>query len=97
MGVTHVTERPFSYAEYTPGPVDESMQRPLVLAYRSVRANRVDMRSRPLPEPTAPTLPLIQRTEIDGVPLLWADAPGQPILALHFRVGGPTNAPGKAA
>lgn len=40
-----------------------------------------------MPEPTAPTLPLIQRTEVDGVPLLWADAPGQPILALHFRVG----------
>jgi hypothetical protein len=40
-----------------------------------------------LPEPTAPTLPSIQHTEVDGVPLLWADAPGQPILALHFRVG----------
>ncbi len=88
MGVTHVTERPFSWPKYTPGRVDESKRGPLVLAYRSVRANRVDMRgSRPLPEPTAPTLPLIQRTEVDGVPLLWADAPGQPILALHFRVG----------
>jgi hypothetical protein len=40
-----------------------------------------------LPEPSAPTLPLIQRTDVDGVPVLWADAPGQPILALHFRVG----------
>lgn len=40
-----------------------------------------------MPEPTAPMLPVIQRTDVDGVPLLWSDAPGQPILALHFRVG----------
>ena len=36
-----------------------------------------------MPEPSAPTLPLIQRTDVDGVPVLWADAPGQPILALE--------------
>lgn len=40
-----------------------------------------------MPEPIAPSLPSIHRTEVDGVPLLWSDAPGQPILALHFRVG----------
>jgi len=43
--------------------------------------------SRPLPEPSATTLPAIKRSEVDGVPLLWSDAPGQPVLALHFRVG----------
>ena len=40
-----------------------------------------------MPEASAPKLPEIHRTDIDGVPLLWSDAPGQPILALHFRVG----------
>jgi zinc protease len=31
--------------------------------------------------------PRIERTEVDGVPVLWSDAPGQPTLALQFRVG----------
>ena len=30
-----------------------------------------------MPEPTAPALPSIHRTEVDGVPVLWSDAPGQ--------------------
>ena len=32
-----------------------------------------------MPEPTAPTLPLTQRTEVDGVPVLWAEAPGHAV------------------
>ena len=40
-----------------------------------------------MPESAAPALPTIHRTEVDGVPLLWADAPGQPVFALQARVG----------
>ena len=40
-----------------------------------------------MPESIAPELPQVHRTEVDGVPVLWADAPGQPIVALQFRVG----------
>ena len=38
-------------------------------------------------ESTAPRLPTIARTEVDGVPILWSEAPGTPIFALHGRVG----------
>lgn len=38
-------------------------------------------------ESTAPRLPTIVRTEVDGVPILWSEAPGTPIFALHGRVG----------
>ena len=38
-------------------------------------------------ESTAPALPTVHRTEIDGVPVLWSEAPGQPVFALQARVG----------
>lgn len=37
---------------------------------------------------TGRTLPILQRTEIDGIPAIWADATGGPfVAALGFRVG----------
>ena len=36
---------------------------------------------------TDPVFPIVQRTEVDGVPTLWIDEPGPMVASLMFRVG----------
>ncbi|MFP5341889.1 MAG: insulinase family protein [Candidatus Limnocylindria bacterium] len=43
--------------------------------------------------PSSPPLPVVRTTEVDGVPLLWAERPGDPMFALQFRVGRASERP----
>jgi zinc protease len=89
VGVTHVTERPFSWTEYTPGCVDGSNERPRA-THDQPWYGRVSPR-----EPNGvdvsdaghPDAPIIERTEIDGVPVFWTPVDGPRVAAIVFRVG----------
>lgn len=43
--------------------------------------------------PSPLPLPVVRTTEVDGVPVLWAEAPGDPVFALQFRVGRSAERP----
>src|SRR5262245_43793470 len=72
-GVTHVTGRPFSWTEYTPGRVDghSKQLRPVIPCAGPARPTE----GARVTHSSDAAAPVIERIDVDGVPVFWSDVP----------------------